>query len=163
MAYLVNVPSPPDALKQTMIEIEKASQEGLKGAVRVVKSKVMDLTPRHKGGLVAGIKDQVQDREGKVYGTGVVMRVMEDNPHAKWSKWPPHKPILDWVESKLGLSGKDAERATFGIRRKIFNSGMTIPNQEGRGAMFQRTFSLMKSSKFHMVAYISAIRQLQRR
>ncbi len=37
--------------------------------------------------------------------------------------WPPRQPIRKWVVRKLGLKGKDADQATFFIRRKISRVG----------------------------------------
>lgn len=152
-----------EAINRALAEIEETLTEALDAATKVVKFKVMDLTPRWKGGLVKGIKTEVNGREGRVYGEGVVMRVMEDSPHATWSKVPPHAPIKLWVEGKLGFSGKKADSVAWAIQHRIKEKGMRIPNKEGRGAMFARTFQIVQSTNLHWHAFMAKMRKLESR
>lgn len=152
-----------EALRSALADIERTLSEALLAATNVVKFKVMDLTPRYLGGLVQGIKSEVKGREARVYGEGVVMRVHENNPHATWSRLPPHKAIKAWVEGKLGLSEPQSDSVAWAIQHKILKNGLTIPNKEGRGAMFSRTFRLVESTKLHWHAFMAKMRQLERR
>ena len=149
------------ALAAALADVEKTLTEALEAAARVVKYKVMDLTPRWRGGLVQGIKEEVKGREARVYGEGVVMRVHETN--AQWTKLPPHNAIKSWVEGKLGIAGKQADSVAWAIQQKIKKSGLTLPNVEGRGQMFKRTFDLVQSTGLHWHAFMAKMRQLENR
>lgn len=151
------------ALQRAMTDIEETLSEALKASANIVKFKVMDLTPRWKGGLVKGIKTEVKGRDARVFGEGVVMRVMENNPHATWSKLPPHQPIKDWVVGKLGIAEDKADSVAWAIQQKIKKQGLTIPNKEGRGAMFSRTFKIVQSTQLHWHAFMAKMRQLETR
>jgi hypothetical protein len=142
-------------------EVQRFAIRAMEFAINPVLSKVRDLTPRWKGGLVresVGTRAEEGGRVQVVWGRGVVLRVHEEN--AQWSRMPPHKPILDWVEGKLGLAGKKAQSVAFAIRAKIKARGLTLPNKEGRGQMFKRTFDLMKQTRFHYQSFKSAMKQL---
>lgn len=150
-------------LQRAMLEIEGTLHEALLTAANVLKFKVMDLTPRWKGGLVQGIRTEAKSREARVYGEGVVMKVMENRPHATWSTVPPHQPIKDWVEGKLGISGDQSDRVAWAIQMKIKRQGLTIPNLEGRGEMFSRAYKIAQSTNLHWEAFMAKMRQLERR
>jgi len=128
-------------------------------SARVVRDNVRDLTPRWKGGLVRGV--QAEPRMGgdeqAIYAKGVVALTHEFNGH--WSKMPPKAAIEAWVAGKLGIGGKEGKRIAYMVRRKILRSGLTLPNVEGRGKMFQRTYQLMRASGFHMHAFMTALQQ----
>ena len=107
----------------------------------------------------AGIRSENDGREQVVYmPPGVVPMVHEFN--GSWTRMPPHQPIFDWVTGKLGLSGKEAQRVTIAIRRKILRMGLTLPNKEGRGQMFKRTFDLYTRTRAHYVVFKAALRSL---
>lgn len=140
-------------------KVRAAAQNALLYAARTVQSAVIDFTPRFKGGLQSGILIRPSDGGNRqtVYAGGVVAHVMEAG--GTWTKWPPHKPIMDWVEGKLGLSGKDAKRATFFIRRRIFRFGIPIPLVfDRRGAMFARAFQRMKATRAYFLAFVAAFK-----
>ena len=144
-------------LREVAARIERAAVNALREAVRPIYAKVVDLTPRWKGGLARNVRTRAEDggRSQVVYNTGVVARVHEQN--GTWSKWPPERPIREWVEGKLGLTGGEAASATFLIRRKIKRQGLTLPNVEGRGKMFQRTYRLFASTRAHVTAFRIAL------
>jgi hypothetical protein len=156
----MNIPYPEGGNFAALEEkIRAAAQKSLFFAAKTVQSAVIDFTPRWKGGLQSNILIRPSDGGNRqtVYATGVVANVMEAG--GTWTKWPPHKPILEWVEGKLGLSGKDAKRAAFFIRRKIFRFGIKIPLKfDGRGAMFGRAFARMRATKAHFLAFSAAFR-----
>jgi len=140
-------------------KVRAAAQSSLFYAAKTVQSAVIDFTPRWKGGLQSSILIRPSDGGNRqtIYADGVVAKVMEAG--GTWTKWPPHKPIMEWVEGKLGLSGKDAKRAAFFIRRKIFRFGIKIPlTFDGRGAMFARAFTRMKATKAHFLAFAAAFK-----
>jgi len=137
--------------------IKTWSRVALEKAMGVVADKVRDLTPRWRGGLVQSVQTEARmgGDEQAVFAQGVVARVHEFN--AQWSKLPPLEAIQMWVEGKLGLSGKDADRATNAIRWKIRRHGLTLPNAEGRGQMFGRTYHLMASTNFHINTFATVL------
>jgi hypothetical protein len=144
-------------------EVERFAMKALEKAAEVVRFKVMDLTPRWKGGLVQKVKRRAE-RSGRsqlVYGEGLVFRVHERN--AQWSRMPPHAPLRAWVVGKLGVSEDDADSVAFRVRRKIKARGLTLPNREGRGRMIQRTKDLMRRTRFHFQAFGSAMKSMIRR
>lgn len=156
----IDISYPPGAdFRALETKIRNAAQTSLIYAARTVQSAVIDFTPRWKGGLQSRILLRPEDSGNRqtVYAAGVVANVMEAG--GVWTKWPPHRPIMEWVEGKLGLSGKDAARAAFFIRRKIFRFGIPIPLRfDGRGAMFRRAFARMQSTKAHFLAFAAAFK-----
>lgn len=154
---------PAGELQNLIEKVREAARQGLMAAAGVVQAKVTDLTPRWRGGLQSRIliKGNVYRDEQTVFAEGVVARAHENN--ARWSRRPPWKAIHAWVTGKLGLSGKEANRAVAGIRRKIFLFGLTLPNREGRGQMFKRGYEVMNSTKAHMTAFravfVNGVRQ----
>lgn len=150
-----------EALAAAVADVERTLIEALEAATQIVKFKVMDLTPRWHGGLVQGIKSEVKGREGRVYGEGVVMKVHEVN--ATWTRMPPHVAIKAWVSGKLGIGEPDADRIAWAIQKKILRRGLTLPNKEGRGQMFRRTYQIVKSTNLHWQAFMAKMRQLERR
>jgi hypothetical protein len=159
MAYEVTMTVKSRDLAGLSDRVKLFSRAALGKSAQVVLGNVRDMTPRWKGGLVRSIKSEgrMGGDEQAVYATGPVARVHEFN--GVWSKPPPVRPLIQWVVGKLGLSGRDAISAAYAIRHKIFTRGLTLPNREGRGQMFARTFALMQSSGFHMTAFTSALKQ----
>lgn len=146
-------------------QVERDAIEAARMTIKVVKANVLDLTPRYTGKLQSEIYDREEDggRTQVVYTDSVVGRVMEGNPPAHWSKWPPFKPIFEWAQRKLGLDDKAAKRAAFAIRRKLLVFGMQLPlKHDGRGKMFARTWEKMQQTKFHWATFTSALRRLAR-
>lgn len=143
--------------------------KALEKTLDVIRDNVIDKTPRYKGRMRSAIvHTQTPYAGGKAEGTvfatpsvvdPVIVRVMEKG--ANWTKLPPWAPLFEWVTNKLGLSGKDAARATAAIRWKIRRRGIHPPLAvSGMGAMFDRTFKLMQASRFHFGVFYSTLRQL---
>lgn len=156
----INVPMPPDGFEALKARVREAARSALVPAAGVVQSAVLDFTPRWKGGLQSRILIKPEDGGDTqtVYTEGVVAQVMEVGAQG-WTRFPPERPIKEWVEGKLGLSGKEASRATFLIRRKIFREGIRVPlKHDGRGAMFRRGFERMRSTRAHFLAFAAAFR-----
>jgi hypothetical protein len=163
MARVVIIRAKSEQVRRIVSEVEAAARRAMKDVVGVVHANVVDLTPRWKGGLQESIQKEVSPTglEGRVYTSGVVAAVMEANPPAQWTKMPPFEPIRQWVEGKLGLSGKEAARATMAIRGKIKARGIQVPlTHDKRGGMFRRTAEKMERTKFHLDAFVRAIRQI---
>jgi hypothetical protein len=142
-------------------DVERTARLALREAANPVLSQVRDFTPRWRGGLVrsASIREEEGGRAQTVYMTNSVVAQVHEN-NGRWSKWPPREPIQAWVSGKLGLSGAAGARATFAIRRKIFQRGLTLPNVEGRGQMFKRTLNLMRQTRAHFRAFKVAFSRL---
>jgi hypothetical protein len=154
----VDVPMPKD-FRLFEAKVREAARNALVPASQMVQSNVINLTPRWKGGLQSRVLVRPENGGDQqvVYGTGVVMHVMEN--WTTWSKWPPQKPILDWVTGKLGLSGKKADSVAFLIRRKIGTFGLPIPLiYDNKGKMFKRTYELMAKTKAHFLAFAAAFK-----
>lgn len=163
MADFIDVPiGPGEKIEDSIRKVERFAITALEKAVVPVRDTVRDLTPRNKGGLVRLVLTRPENggREQVVYGQGIVMQVHEHN--AQWTKLPPHKPLVSWAESKLGLAGKAAESAAWGVAYKIKKRGLTLPNKEDRGQMFQRGFQRISDSGAHFVLFKSAMRLLAR-
>lgn len=149
-------------LGQFAARFEQAAVRALKEAIQPVKATVMDLTPRWKGGLVRGIRTRAEanGREQVVYTSGVVARVHERN--AVWSKMPPFQPIHDWVVGRLGIGDPQATRVAWAVRKKIKGKSLSLPNREGRGRMFARTFERFTQTRAHVRAFKAALRMFLR-
>lgn len=161
MADFIDIPiGPIEKIEDAIRKVEEFAKDALALAVQPIQDTVRDLTPRHKGGLVRNVltREEQDGRDQVVFGEGIVMLTHEHN--GQWTKLPPHKPILSWVESKLGKAGKEAESAAWAVRYKIKARGLTLPNKEGRGQMFQRGFERMRDSGAHYVVFKSAMKRL---
>lgn len=146
------------AKEQALAQIAAAREKGIEGALGIIKAKVIDLTPRYKGGLQSHIYDRQPDSfSGEVYTSGVVAAVHERN--AVWSKYPPIEPLRGWVMGKLGVDEKRSKSVAFLVARKIRRFGLTLPNKEGKGQMFARTREFMARSGGHFRAFVSGMRQ----
>lgn len=93
-------------------EVKKRTPQGVGGA---------------KGGLRATIRGEV---EGK--GTPVIKGIVAhqskygevvEKGRAAGKAWPPEGSLIRWVEVKMGVSGYEAKRIEFLIRRKIGKKG----------------------------------------
>ncbi len=147
-------------LGRFVAKVEETGKQALRLVAAQLLAQVRDFTPRFRGGMVAGIQERPEDggRTRVVFGRGVVVRVHESN--AQWSRMPPHRPIRDWVVGKLGIPEAQADSVAYRIRRKIRRRGLTLPNVEGRGKMFQRTSTLMRQTRAHLQTFKSAFRLL---
>lgn len=72
------------------------------------------------------------------YGTGPSV--------GKPSYIPPFQPIRDWVESKLGYSGKEADAVAWFIIRKIEKEGID-PSPSARPALQQVSYRAIDISR----------------
>lgn len=164
MARVINIRAKAGQVRRIVAEVEAAARRAMRETVQVVWANVIDLTPRWKGGLQQSIQKEVTagGLEGRVHTSGVVAHVMEANPPAVWTKMPPYEPIRQWVEGKLGLAGKEAAGVAMAIRRKIKARGIQVPlKHDKRGGMFRRTVEKMEKTKFHLDAFVRAIRQIR--
>jgi hypothetical protein len=149
----VNLSVPAREFRALTEKVREAARQGLRAAAGIVQVKVIDLTPRWKGGLQSRVlirPNSLRD-EQTVHADGVVAFVHENN--ARWSRLPPWGAIHAWVTGKLGRSGKDADAMTAAVRWKIRKLGLTLPNKEGRGQMFRRAYEVMVRTKAHMTAF----------
>lgn len=153
---------------QVREQIEAASVDALQAVGDVVRDNVIDITPRNLGDLQSAIvHDVVQGADGDDYTVvyqdtnkvpAVIGKVMEAG--GQWNKLPPHKPIKDWVLTKVGLPEKEAERMAWALQHRILRYGIPIPlTQDGRGAMFSRTVEKMESTSFHFWVFTAELRR----
>lgn len=95
-------------------------------AIMLLEAAVKKGTPWGAGPI--HLRDSVHSKVSvlgsKVHGlTGTPMEHGEPVEHGTKPHFPPTGPIAFWVEKKMGLSGKDAERVAFLIARKISKKG----------------------------------------
>lgn len=91
-----------------------------------LQTEVQERTPTNAGTLRASIIGRVQPLPGgigveAVVGTALAYAIpveLGTQPHM-----PPVEPLIAWARSKLGLRGKAAERAAWGIARNIARRG----------------------------------------
>lgn len=94
------------------------------GAVQIMHGAIVERTPFAFGILRKSITGEVLGD-----GSSIVGKLSTPSPYGApvetGSKphWPPHGPILLWVARKFGLRGREAESATFLVRRKISRTG----------------------------------------
>ena len=92
----------------------------------LLQREIQERTPVGAHGLLRG---SIAAREPRVTGdriegeVGTALRYaipveLGTRPHR-----PPVEPLIDWARARLGLSGKDAERAAWAIARKIEREG----------------------------------------
>lgn len=166
MTDYLDVKRTADELEGLASEVDRVSIAAARRAIKVVRDNVLNFTPRYTGESQAKILTREEDggRTQVVYTDHVVNKVMEGNPPAFWSKPPPFAPLKQWAELKLGLPPKDAGRVAAIVRRKIRWFGLRLPlKADGRGMMFRRTWELMEATRFHLIAFVSAAKQLLRR
>jgi hypothetical protein len=144
-------------VESTLDRSTEEAKQALAQAVLPVQAQVRDFTPRWRGLLVEKvlIRSENDGMTQVVYLQGVVGRVHEMN--AVWSAMPPAEPIQMWVEEKLGVPEEEARGVAFAIAKKIKDQGLTLPNREGRGQMFQRTATLFEKTKAHFAAFRAAL------
>lgn len=95
-----------------------------------------------QGGLLASIEPEVRETSQGVIGliaTPHVYGLAVEKGRKPGGKMPPggkgskSRPLLRWVTVKMGVTGKEADRVEFLVRRKIARKGT-------KGAfMFERT------------------------
>jgi len=94
------------------VEVKKRTPQGVYGA---------------QGGLISTIGGDVPGK-GTPLAKGIVFHgslhgdVIEKG-RAAGKAWPPEGVLLRWIEVKMGLSGAEAKRVEFLIRRKIGQRG----------------------------------------
>lgn len=117
--------------------VDRAVGRRLAGLVLDLQSDVQELTPTAFGMLRASIGSSVNVQPGLgvtgIVGTSLSYAIpveLGTKPHM-----PPVKPIRLWVEKKLGLSGRESQRAAWAIAMSIKRRGTL-----GVG-MFHRAFA----------------------
>jgi len=100
-------------------------------AIQFLERKVKQRTPigvyGAKGGLASTIHGEVVGK-GEPIVKGIVAHqsaygdVIEKGRTAG-KTWPPEGALLRWIEVKMGISGEQAKRLEFVIRRKIGQKG----------------------------------------
>lgn len=117
--------------------VERTVARRMAGVVLDLQSDVQDNTPTAFGTLRASIGTDIEMKPGLgvtgIVGTSLAHAVpveLGTRPHM-----PPVAPIKLWAEKKLGLTGKEAEKAAKAIAWKIFHRGTL-----GVG-MFHRAFA----------------------
>jgi hypothetical protein len=112
-------------------------------AVAFLERKVKELTPQGVGGAESGLRAGIQGEvlgKGTQFVTGIVFtqskygEVLEKGRTAGKSM-PPSGVLLKWINLKLGISGEEANRVEFLVRRKIGKKG--FPGAH----MFERAFN----------------------
>jgi hypothetical protein len=114
---------------------------GMEEAVLYLERLVKKYTPQGvygaQGGLLSTIHGEVEK------GTPVMKGVVgHQSPHGDviekgrtaGKAWPPSGALLRWIELKMGVSGEEAKRIEFLVRRKIGKKG--FPGVH----MFERAF-----------------------
>lgn len=109
-------------------------------AVAHLQGEVQQRTPTHRGTLRASIIGSVRPLDGLgvegVVGTSAAYAIPVElgaAPHM-----PPVEPLIDWARSKLGVSGKAAERAGRAIARKIARQGTRAVRMFGESLVDNR-------------------------
>lgn len=118
--------------KNQLAAMHEATQFG----VRRVKERTPQGVSGAQGGLLASIQPEVRERQTGVIGiigTASPYGLVVEKGRRPGKGMPPEGVLLRWVEVKMGVSGREAERIEFAIRRKIAAKGT-------RGAfMFDKT------------------------
>jgi len=128
-----------NVIRPDMADVEKLAvamrvapdivQDELRGFVSAVtnhmQKEVTDRVPTTHGTLRASIIGNFRPLPGLgfegVVGTSLSYAIpveLGTKPHM-----PPVQPLVEWARQKLGVSGKEAERAGWGIARKIARQG----------------------------------------
>ena len=156
--YYVDITVRPEDMEGIVAVIEDAARSALDATAQVVAAQVREFTPVWTGEFSASIQPEMEDGGDTqvVASTDELLSSVFEN-NGSWGKMPPDAPIRQWVEGKLGLTGRAADRATWGIRRKILHNGLTLPNIEGKGQMFARTFKQMEATNFHMQTFTAML------
>jgi hypothetical protein len=105
---------------------EKARLGRLTEALLLLEREVKRLTPEGAGPI--HLRDTIFQKlemrgEGAWGMVGTPAIYGESLEYGTRPHFPPIKPILFWVEKKLGLSGKEAKSAAFCIARAISKRG----------------------------------------
>lgn len=112
-------------------------------ATAYMEKKVKERIPQGVFGMQGGLMSTIFG-EVVQHGTAVIGNVGHGMPkygdvieHGRrpGQKMPPAGSMLRWVEIKTGLSGKEAQRVEFLIRRKIGKTGFAGVH------MFEKTFN----------------------
>ena len=160
MADSIHVSVKAAELSRFAVKIEAWAIQAMRQVGPILQRRVQLLTPRLSGGLAASV--QIREKQnGRIQEAympkNVVGMVHEYN--GRWTKLPPFKAIAQWAIRKLGIGGADLPRVTAMIRWKILRRGLTLPNVEGKGKMFQRTVDHFKRTGEHYIAFKSALMQ----
>lgn len=123
--------------------VQKHIERFVTSAVLLLEREVKLLTPQGvsgaQGGLLSTIKHEVAGR-----GTALVRGLVgTSSPYGEVIErgrrpgrgWPPRGALLRWIEMKFGVSGREAQRIEYLVRRKIARKGF-----EG-AHMFDKAFT----------------------
>lgn len=130
---------PDDVVRKNLLG---AMHEATQFGTRRVKERTPQGVFGAQGGLLASIEPEVRETSQGVTGliaTPHVYGLVVEKGRKPGGKMPPggkgskSRPLLRWVTVKMGVTGKEADRVEFLVRRKIARKGT-------KGAfMFQRT------------------------
>lgn len=119
-----------------------AMHEATQFGTRRVKERTPNGVFGAQGGLVGSIHPEVRETGSGIIGliaTGHVYGLAVEKGRKPGGKMPPggkgskSRPLLPWIRVKMGITGQEADRVEFLIRRKIARKGT-------KGAfMFERT------------------------
>jgi len=113
-----------------------ARQGRLQEALLLLEREIKRLTPEGAGPthLRDTIFSKVEMYGEKAWGMiGTPAVYGEPVEYGTRAHFPPVKPILFWVQRKLGLSGKEAQSAAFCIARAISKRGTKGAKMFGKG------------------------------
>jgi len=116
----------------------------------LLQGELMQQLPAGAGGA-AGLRGSIA-REEQILGDQVLGLVSTDRPYAVYVETGtrPHavgmigiQALIDWVEAKLGVRGKEATGVAFAIAHKIRKVG-TKPNPVWQRTLEQRTAAIVR-------------------
>lgn len=120
-------------------------------AVAFLEKKVKEKTPVGVGGAQGGLLSTIAGEvinKGTPFVKGIVFtqskygEVLEKGRRAN-KTMPPSGVLIKWIEQKMGLYGKEAERVEFLVRRKIGKKG--FPGAHMFEAAFTTYFGQIQS------------------
>lgn len=133
-----------EKLTKAFPEVSKTARQGrLTEALLLLEREIKRLTPEGAGPihLRDTIFQKLEMRGESLWGmVGTPAVYGEPLEYGTRAHFPPLKPILFWVEKKLGLMGKEAKSAAFCIARAISKRGT-------KGAhMFEKGFEMNEAA-----------------
>lgn len=111
--------------------VQKHIHRFVYSAVLLLEREVKLLTPQGvsgaQGGLLSTIKHEPPQRIGTsvrgVVGTASPYGEVIERGRRPGRGWPPRGALLRWIELKFGVSGREAQRIEYLVRRKIARKG----------------------------------------
>lgn len=105
-----------------MIDLRSAIQELLEELAEELKDKHKELGMEASGDWIDSVEVQANTFSGSILANDYTVQLVQGR---RPGNMPPVDPIERWVQAKLGLSGKEANSAAWGIANKIQKSGTT--------------------------------------